>query len=149
MDKLKFITNRLSLKFFLILVLCISSFASIAEVRRICKVQYQTEDGWSKEYTVEVTFITGRELNAATKSYNYSSYSNYCLIWFDKGQVAILEITDFLSSVGEDFDPEDFRNTFNFRTQIDCKQTNSEEKRKWRIIAKTLLGFIDPRENNQ
>ena len=126
----------------------LANMMAFGEVRRICKVKYQTEDGWSKEYTVQVTFLTGRELNKATKSYDYDSYSNYCLIWFEQGEVAILEIRDYLLSVGEDFDAEDFRNAFRINSELDCKQINSESKRKWRIIGKDWTRFVDPRENN-
>jgi hypothetical protein len=139
MRKLKFIT-------FLSLAL-LFTVPSFAEVRRVCKVKYETEDGWSKEYTVEVTFITGRELNKATKSYDYDTYSNYCLIWFDKGEVAILEIQDYLISVGEDFDAEDFRKAFRISSELDTKQVNSPSKRKWKVIGKDWTRFIDPREN--
>ena len=80
-----------------------------AEIRRICKVKYETEYGWSKEYKVEVTFMTGRELNSATSTFKYNSFSKYCLIWFGKDEVAILEIKAFLSSVGDEFDREAFK----------------------------------------
>ena len=47
-----------------------------AKCRRIATVKYQQQYGWSKKYTVEVTFMTGMELNQATSSYDYSTYSN-------------------------------------------------------------------------
>ena len=118
-----------------------------SEVRRICKVAYQTEDGWSKEYTMEVSFATGKELNDATQSFNYSTYSNYCLIWFDQGEVAILKLDAFLIRSGDKFADEDFRNLFSFRKEIECQQINSESERHWNIKAKDFIQFIDPRDN--
>jgi hypothetical protein len=53
-----------------------------AEVRRICKVSYETQAGWSQEVAVEVRFATGRELNRATKSSNYKILSRCALIRF-------------------------------------------------------------------
>ncbi len=118
-----------------------------AEIRRICKVKYETEYGWSKEYKVEVTFMTGRELNSATSTFKYNSFSKYCLIWFDKDEVAILEIKAFLSSVGDEFDREAFQNAFSINSEIPCTQINNEANTKWKVIAKEYFNFIDPREN--
>jgi hypothetical protein len=117
-----------------------------SEVRRFCTVKYQTESGWSKEYTTEVTFITGRELNKASHSNNYNNYSYYCLVWFDKGAVAVLEIKDYLLSIGEEFNSEDFRTAFYLEKAMECEQFNSKSKRLWKIEAKKSSRFIDPRE---
>jgi hypothetical protein len=130
-----------------ILILQIVPLALNAEVRRLCKVSYETEDGWSDEHTVEVTFTTGRELNKATKSFNYSGYSNYCLIWFAQDEVAILEIDAIVYGVGSEFESDDFQKLFRFSTEIDCKQINGSSEKRWRIKAKEYLRFIDPREN--
>jgi hypothetical protein len=134
--------------FLLMAAIMLMTLRSLASIQRLCKVQYQTEEGWSKEYTLSVEFATGKELNKRTNSYDYGFYDNYCLIWFEQGQVAILEIIDYISSVGDEFDHEDFVSAFSFRSEIDCKQTNSGSKRKWRIKAKEYATFIDPKENN-
>jgi hypothetical protein len=123
------------------------SSETFAGIKRICKVKYETDYGWSKEYKVEVTFMTGKELNKATSSFQYSSFSNYCLIWFDNDEVAILEIKTFLMSVGDEFDRDDFINAFQITSDISCTQVNNESKTKWKIIAKEFISFIDPIEN--
>jgi len=46
---------RLIFTFLLLLIFNISN----AKYRQICIVRYMTEDGWSKKYTVDVTFISG------------------------------------------------------------------------------------------
>ena len=128
------------------LFLCIQTFAV---VKRICKAKYESNNGESNEYTMEVTFITGYELNKATKTYDYDSYDKYCLLWFSNGGVAILKITEFIYVSNYEFTDNDFRNVFSYRSSIECEQINGSgnENIKWTITAKNFSGFIDPREN--
>lgn len=131
-----------------VLLICAFSSAHLsAEIRRLCKVYYETESGWDGGYTMEVTFVTGSELNRDTRSFNYSAFSNYCLVWFDKGEVAILKIDTFLIRSGEEFQRGDFKNLFLLRSEIECTQVNSAEERNWKIQAKEFIQFIDPSEN--
>jgi hypothetical protein len=99
--------------------------ASSATVRRVCNVQYATSYGWSQVYTMQVEFMTGTELNNATRSYNYDSYKKYCLLWFSNGGVAINEIGDYFLC-GYEFDDDAFRNLFYFRFIINCVQINTQ-----------------------
>lgn len=47
--------------------------------------RYETSEGRSKWYTVDVTFMAGPELNEATSSRNYGSYgSRYAVIFWGK-----------------------------------------------------------------
>jgi hypothetical protein len=122
---------------------------SYAVVRRVCKVQYATSYGWSQEYTMEVTYMTGAELNNATHSYTYDPYKKFCLLWFSNGGVAINQIEDYFLC-GPEFDDDAFRNLFFLRSNIRCKQINSTEDEApiWKITGKTLMGdFVDPRDN--
>jgi hypothetical protein len=122
---------------------------SFAVIRRICRVQYATSYGWSQEYTMEVEFMTGAELNKATRSYSYDSYKKYCLLWFSSGGVAINQIEDYFLC-GAEFDDDAFRNLFAFRSSIKCMQINStqEEAPVWKITGKALYGnFVDPIDN--
>jgi len=112
---------------------------------RICKVSYETEDGWSDEVPTEVQFVTGTQLNRATRSYDYSMFSSYALIWFARGQVAILECKETLLGVGSDFKNSDFRRLFLFSETAEFEQVNSDYPRKWQIRGKELFRFIDPR----
>lgn len=133
----------------LILLFATFGLNSFAVVRRICKVQYSTDYGWSQEYTMQVEFMTGMELNRATHSYSYDSYKKYCLLWFSNGGVAINEI-DASVLCGSEFDDEAFRTLFYLRTSVQCTQINSTENEAlaWKITAKMLFGgFIDPRDN--
>lgn len=125
------------------------TLASFATVRRVCYVQYAIGYGWSQVYTMQVEFMTGMELNNATRSYSYDGYKRYCLLWFSNGGVAINEISDgFLC--GYEFDDDAFRSLFYFRYSTQCVQINSQadEAPVWRITAKTYSGeFVDTREN--
>ena len=50
-----------------------------------------TEVGWSKKYTVDVTFISGYELNDANRSFTYSTYSVYAVIFWGQGQASAIK----------------------------------------------------------
>jgi hypothetical protein len=120
-----------------------------AEVRRICKVSYETQAGWSQEVAVEVRFATGRELNRATKSSNYKILSRYALIRFVNNEVAILESTGTLLGVDDAFDNDDFVRMFRLLGEQTFRQVNetSGGQRLWKIKARDFTKFIDPRAN--
>lgn len=119
---------------------------SEAAVRRLVEVSYERSSGRSDGEVMEVTFMTGKELNKATKSYDYQQFSNYALLWFGEGEVALVEISTFLVGVGEEFDAEDFRKLFRFGMTVDGKQVNSERPRQWYFEGKKSGRWIDPRE---
>jgi hypothetical protein len=77
-----------------LLILCTSIFAKYTQT---CQVKYSTTNGWSKKYTVEVNFLTGSELNTATNSFNYSSYSTYAAIFWGEGKATIIKLSSYLS----------------------------------------------------
>ena len=55
-----------------------------------------TKDGWSKKYTVNVSFYSGSELNKATNSFKYSSFSVYAIIFWDNEEATVIKISSFL-----------------------------------------------------
>jgi len=61
---------------------------------RLC-VKYKTQNGWSKGYSVNVTIISGSELNRRTKSYRYKSYSTYGVIFWGDDQASVIELKNF------------------------------------------------------
>jgi len=129
-----------------LLAILLFTSSSFGEIHRLCKVSYQTESGMSNGYTMEVTFISGFELNQATNSFSYEPYSNYCLLWFAQGEVAILKIGSFVLRNGNEFGHQDFRNLFLLRNDIDCEQVNSKEPRIWTVTAREFINWIDARE---
>ena len=67
-----------------------------AKYRQTCEVHYKTNNSWSKKYTVEVTFMTGFELNQATNSFKYNSNSIYAIIFWDKNEASVIKISTIL-----------------------------------------------------
>lgn len=66
-----------------------------AKYTHTCGVRYKKNFGWSDYYTVDVTFMSGSELNKATKSYNYSSYSTYGIVFWNRDEATIIKISSF------------------------------------------------------
>ncbi len=66
-----------------------------AKYTQTCKVKYKINYGWSKYYTVEVTFMSGTELNRATKTFNYAGFTTYAIIFWDKDEASVIKISSF------------------------------------------------------
>jgi hypothetical protein len=66
-----------------------------AKYTQTCKVKYKKDYGWSNYYTVDVTFMSGTELNRATKTFNYDGYSTYAIIFWDKDEVTVIKISSY------------------------------------------------------
>ena len=81
----------------ILLTVFLFAFSVQAKYTQKCIVQYATEDGWSRKYNVDVTFLSGSELNEATNSYRYSAYSVYAVIFWDKGQATVIKISTYVS----------------------------------------------------
>lgn len=104
---------------FVFLILA-ANHAGAAERETIC-AKYRVEYGWSKGYQVEATILKGYELNQATRSLNYTSYSTYVIIFWDKDQASVIEMSfPYLSYVGQ--------------------EGEDQQGRKWEI-AKTSVCF--------
>jgi hypothetical protein len=93
-------TNDMKIKILTVILTLIFSFTfwsnTEAKCRRVATVKYQQQYGWSKKYEVEVTFMTGMELNQATNSFNYSVYSVYAIIFWGEGQASVIKLTSYL-----------------------------------------------------
>jgi hypothetical protein len=70
-------------------------FTVDAKYTQTCKVKYKKNYGWSDYYTVEVSFMSGTELNRVTKSYDYESYSTYAIIFWDKDEASVIKISSY------------------------------------------------------
>lgn len=79
----------------LIVLFLFSTFIASAKYVQTCAVKYMTQDGWSKKYTVDVTFLTGSELNEATNSYKYSFYSTYAVIFWGNEKASVIKLTSY------------------------------------------------------
>jgi hypothetical protein len=67
-----------------------------AQCQRVATVKYEQQNGWSKKYNVNVTFMTGSQLNKATNSLNFSSFNNYALIFWGNGGTTIIKLSTTL-----------------------------------------------------
>jgi len=72
------------------LMLCFS--IADAKCRRNVQMRYRNSNGWSKVYTKEVTLLSGKELNDATGTSDYNTYSHYCTVFWSPGEATIIEL---------------------------------------------------------
>lgn len=52
-----------------------------------------------KSYLVDVTLISGTELNQKTQSYLYDGLSTYAVIFWSQNQVSVIELDFFIGSL--------------------------------------------------
>lgn len=88
--------KRLFFTLLLISSLLVSAHSVQAKYRKECIVRYATQNGWSKAYQVEVTFLTGFELNEATGRMSYSIYNVYAIIFWGEGKATVIKLKDTL-----------------------------------------------------
>jgi len=66
-----------------------------AKYTQTCKAKYKRDYGWSQYYSLDITFMSGVELNKATKTYKYNSYSTYAIIFWDKDEASIIKLSSY------------------------------------------------------
>lgn len=115
-------------KLILIIVFCLSITHADAKYVQTCSVKYMTKDGWSKKYDIEVTFISGTELNEATNTYDYNMYAVYAVIFWGKGQASVIKLSGYLLC-GTEVDKTCITNTYQ---DLKGKDQNEEE---WKICV--------------
>lgn len=69
--------------------------ASGAERLDVCATYKSTR----KAYKVEATIIRGSELNEKTRTFDYSPFSTYAVIFWADGQASIIEFDYYFGSV--------------------------------------------------
>jgi hypothetical protein len=129
MNKALILAKNISI---LLVLFCVCCTQALPSVKRYCQIQYKTKGEWSKPYLMQVTFITGKELNDATKSYDYDSFSQYTVAFFGKGKAAVIKLKSSLLGVGDTFDGSHFSSMFSFSGVTGTDQS----KREWKIEAK-------------
>lgn len=73
------------------------STPSYARVTTPAKVRYETSEGRSKWYAVDVHLFTGSELAQATGQWSrFSSFKKYAVIFWAEDQATIIEISNVL-----------------------------------------------------
>lgn len=107
--------------------------AGIAEARysQPCKVRYETEAGRSDWYAVDVTFISGTELNQATHSLDYDGLGGrYGVIFWNPGQATVIKL-DGISVCGFNVTPACMFSIGNL-------QGADQQDRHWEICNRDL-----------
>lgn len=108
------------------LFLLFLSFNAIAKYTQTCKASYMTRNGWSKKYEVNVTFMTGSELNEATSSYRYSSTAVYATIFWGEGKATVIKLSGYFAC-GYEVDKSCITNSYG-----DLKG-NDQDGDEWKI----------------
>jgi hypothetical protein len=110
--------------------LAVLAFALPAQARVVtaAQVRYATQDGDSAWQKTEVTLMKGSELNKATRTYDYSGYDTYALIWFSQDQVAIIHIEGTIFGCGHEFEVSCIPRYGNM-------EGNDQGGRKWEICT--------------
>jgi len=74
---------------------------SLARYVQTAKVRYDTRVGTSDWYKVDVNFVTGGELNTATNSIRYQSWSSYAVIFWAQGQASVIKLKNIYGCSSE------------------------------------------------
>ena len=82
--------------FFFLLIIILFTANIQAKCRKQCQVSYSTSSGWSKKYSLEVTFLTGWELNTSTKTFNYSMNDVYAVIFWEENSASVIKLNSIL-----------------------------------------------------
>ncbi|SES84325.1 hypothetical protein SAMN05444285_102245 [Draconibacterium orientale] len=119
----------MKIKFLLLafLLLCIG-LTSSAKYVQTCKAKYKTNYEWSKYYTVDVTFISGSELNTATSTYNYASYSTYAVIFWGDDKATVIKLSSY-TGCGTEVTKDCISNT------IGNLKGEDQEGRDWEVCV--------------
>lgn len=75
--------------------------AATAEYVQTSKVRYSANYGQSQWYDVEVTFVTGTELNRATRSFDYEGFSKYAVVFWGQGGASVIKISSPMFCSGD------------------------------------------------
>ena len=120
----------------LVIVAALLVSTAFARVDVQCKV-----DGVQRS----VQFMTGSELNSATRSFNFRSYKVYALLWYSQDQVAIYEHATSSIGISGTFDSRDLESLYRIGFSERFSLTNGSGSRTVSIECKSFGGWIDPR----
>jgi len=117
----------------------------IASIEVQCEVREERLGAFSIERSVQ--FATGMELNRATGTFQFDSFEAYALLWFDYGEVAILELgpLETVLGIGTTFDVRSLETMFRIRGSRTFVQVNGRGDRSYEITCKKYGRWVDPR----
>lgn len=114
---------------FLATALIVSTPAAASHVQPV-KVRYETEDGRSQWYNVDVTFVTGAELNEATRSFRYGGFDKYGVIFWGERQATVIKLRGFFAC-GMEFEASCL-------PSIGTMRGLDQQERAWEICAQSI-----------
>lgn len=115
-------------KIILLFVFFFMTNNAFARYTQTCSVRYWTQQGWSKKYTVDVTFMSGSELNDATSSFRYTTYSVYAIIFWGNDKATVIKLSSF-TGCGFEVDKDCIANTI-----YDLKGKDQDDD-EWKICV--------------
>lgn len=77
------------------LAFLVMNFTAMAKYTQTCKVKYKNNYNWSEYYTVDVVFMSGSELNRATSTFDYETFSVYAIVFWDDDEASVIKISSF------------------------------------------------------
>ncbi len=115
---------------FALLVWLLMAAPSTAEHVQTSKVRYAAGYGMSQWYTVDVTFLTGTELNRATRTFDYDGFGKYAVVFWGEGQAAVIKVENFLVC-GTTFSQSCLPSLGNLRGE-------DQDGRRWEVCTQRL-----------
>jgi len=100
-----------------------------AKYTHTCKVKYKKNYGWSEYYTVDVTFMSGTELNKETSSFDYDGFSTYAIIFWGKDEASVIKISSF-TGCGTEVKQSCFTN------KVSNLEGEDQQGRGWEVCTK-------------
>lgn len=97
MEKLKFVKLTVTVVALCVVLFLARTYIVYAAYREPCKVKYENEDGESKGYEVECTYMSGDELNKETESFNYDMFKTYAVVFWGEGKASVIKLKEFLT----------------------------------------------------
>lgn len=113
---------------FLLIILFLSTFVVNAKYVQTSKAKYRQDFGWSKYYEVEVTYISGTELNKATNTFNYAAYATYAVIFWGDDKATVIKLTTY-TTCGTEVKKECITNVYN------NLQGEDQQGKQWEICV--------------
>ena len=86
---------RLKLFITFLALVFLANFSFAAKQQRACAKYLNT----NRAYLVDVTIISGNELNRKTGSYSYGPLDTYAVIFWADGQASVIELDYFFGSL--------------------------------------------------
>ncbi|MEO6902237.1 MAG: hypothetical protein ABI315_03690 [Bacteroidia bacterium] len=70
------------------------SLAAQGKYVQTCNVKYKQREVWSTLKEIQVTFMSGSELNEEKTGFAYSTYDSYAIISWSEGEVITIKLSE-------------------------------------------------------